>query len=144
MKLRTVRVREDGFTLIEIVIAMFVLTFAVLGMASVMAGTSQRHNESISHTELVAAAESKFEDLRSYAATGSVDAIELAIGGSLTSDDPDHFDQVEGQYGRWIRRRWEVTDGPAATVQVRLRVEPKFPLESDHDRIDMTTLVEEP
>jgi len=130
---------DGGFTLIEIIVAMMILSVAVLGMASVLAGTSRRHEQSVSHGELTAAAESKLEELRSASAAGIPD--ELAEGGSLTASEESHSDSLPTAHARWILRRWTVEPGPANTLAVTVRVRPANVARNDHDALDLSTLV---
>jgi len=130
---------DGGFTLIEIIVAMMILSIAVLGMASVLAGTSRRHEQSVSHGELVSAAESKLEELRSASAAGV--AVELAEGGSLVASEANHSDSLATAHSRWILRRWTVADGPATTLAVTVRVRPANVARNDHAAIDLSSLV---
>jgi type IV pilus assembly protein PilV len=144
MLLRALPRGVAGFTLIEIIVAMFILTVGVLGMASILAGTSRRHERSVSHGELTAAAESKLEDLRSASALGSADTVELAEGGSLTSSAADHADSLRTGQARWILRRWTVEDGPAGTRAVTVRAQPAEAARNDHHALDLSSLVVAP
>lgn len=129
-----------GFTLVEIVVALMIISVAVLGLATIMMGTSQRHERAVSHGDLTAAAESKFEDLRS-AARGVANPPELAEGGSLTSSVADHSDSLRTSHGRWIRRRWTVEAGPAGTRAVTVRALPGSAARNDHTELDLSSLV---
>ena len=132
---------DHGFTLIEIVVAILVLSTAILGLAGIMAGTSRRHERSVSHAELTAAAESKLEDLRVVAAAGGADTVQLALGGSVVESQPDHADSLRNLQGRWILRRWSVIEGPAKTRQVMVRVAPAAGARHDHDGLTLRTLI---
>lgn len=132
---------DAGFTLVEIVIAIFVLTMGVLGLASIMAGTSQRHEQSVSHAELTASADSKFDDLRAIAAAGRADTIQLAVGGSLTENVENHNDTVVTSVGRSVRRRWAVAEGPAGTHAVTIRVQADDAASWDHSYLTFQTLI---
>ena len=132
---------EAGFTLIEIVIAILVLTMGVLGLASIMAGTSQRHEQSVSHAELTSSADSKFDDLRAISAAGGADTIQLSVGGSLTENVEDHNDTIVTGVGRSVRRRWAVADGPAGTRSVTIRVQPDDDAAWDHTYLTFQTLI---
>lgn len=127
-----------GFTLVEIVIAILITSIGVLGLASIMAGTSRRHERAVSHGDLTAAAESKFEDLRGSAVD---DPPGLAEGGSLTANTADHADSIRTSHGRWIRRRWQVEAGPAGTRAVTVRAEPSTAARNDDQEIDLRSLV---
>ncbi|MDX1622717.1 MAG: type II secretion system protein [Gemmatimonadota bacterium] len=119
-----------GFTLIELMIAIVILALAILGMATVLLGTSQWQERSESALELTTAAEAKLEDFRDYSAARTADTVQLLPGGSLTSSVDDHADSLRSAEGRWILRRWEVTSGPGSARTVALRVAPRN--ENDH------------
>lgn len=104
-------------------IAVVVLAVAILGMGSVLAGTSKWQARSESSMEMVAAAESKLDELRDYAAAKSPDTVQLLPGGSLTTDELNHADSVSSAENRMILRRWVVVDGPGTEARtVTLRV----------------------
>lgn len=112
----------DGFTLIELMIAVVILAVAILGMASVLAETSKWQSRSESSVELTSAAEGKLEELRDVALAKAPDTVQLVPGGSKTTPMADHADSLATGEGRWIVRRWEVVAGPGAARTVHLRV----------------------
>lgn len=132
--------RGNGFSIIEMIIALTILAVGVLALAPVMVGTSSVERLARNRQEMVSVAESKFEDLRAYASSRTADTVELAVGGSLTGSVVEHADSLQGATGRWYRRRWEVVAGPAGSREVTLRVEPK-PTGSTGtiDKLDFTT-----
>lgn len=112
-----------GFTLIEVTIAVVVLGVAVLGMASVLAGTSRWQDRSQSAMALTSAASGKLDELRDYADQKTADTLQLLPGGSLTADATNHADSIRTGEGVWVKRRWLVGDGPVPgtrTVVVRV------------------------
>ena len=113
-----------GFSLAELVVAILVLSIGLLGVAGVMAGISGRQLRTTSRIEMTALADSKLEELRALARTGTADTVQLTVGGSLTSSEPDHFDSVVSPSGRSYVRRWRVEAGPGGTRVVTLRIEP--------------------
>lgn len=110
-----------GFTLIELMFALVVLSIAILGMATVLAGTSRWQNRTESHMDLTGALEAKLEQLRDVALAGGPDTTMLVPGGSLTTDVAGHADSVFSPGGRWVRRRWEVVSGPGDARTVTMR-----------------------
>lgn len=140
MARRAVPRGAGGFTLVEIVVALMILSVAVLGLATIMAGTSQRHERAVSHGDLTAAAESKLEDLRGLA-RAAPDPPELEEGGSLTASVADHADSLRTPHARWILRRWTVEAGPAGTRAVTVRVRPGVAARNDHQALDLSSLV---
>ncbi len=120
----TSRGSAAGFTLIELIIAVFVLTVGLLGVASVMVGIMSRQIRTASRMEMTVSAESKLEELRAYSMLGASDTAEVTIGGSLTSSETNHSDVHTTPSGRQYFRRWVVTAGPAGARDVTVRIEP--------------------
>ncbi len=113
-----------GFTLVELMMAMFILTVGLLGVASVMAGVISRQIRTASRMEMTVMAESKLEELRAYSMLGASDTMQVAIGGSLTSSVAIHADVQTSPSGRQFNRRWLVAAGPAGARNVTVRIEP--------------------
>ncbi len=113
-----------GFTIVELIVAMLVLTIGILGMASVIASIHVRRLRVTSRIEMTTLAESKLEELRAYSTGGTADTVQLAIGGSITASLLNHSDTVSSGSGRAHVRRWALVNGPAATREVTLRIEP--------------------
>lgn len=133
--------REAGFTLIELVFSLVILGIGILGMASVLVGTSHRQSRVGSHMDLLAAGESKLEQLRDIAAAGTVDTLQLSVGGSLTTSEAQHADSFTTRDGVVVHRRWQVTDGPAGTRVVTLRVDPQRDDDRTANKWDLATLI---
>lgn len=115
-----------GFTLVEILIAVVILALGILGMGSVLVGTSKWQSRSENTMELTSAAEAKLDELRDYAAGKSPDTVQLLPGGSLTADEENHADSIATAEGKWILRRWLVESGPGTEARtVTLRVVPR-------------------
>lgn len=132
-----------GFTLVEILIAIIILAFGVLGMGSVLMGTSKWQSRSESTMELTGAAEAKLDQLRDYASAKSPDTVQLLPGGSLTTNEENHADSLLTAEGRWVLRRWVVQSGPGTEARtVTLRVVPRSDADG-HAAVarDFTTIV---
>ncbi len=130
-----------GFTLIELIIAMFVLTVGLLGVASVMVGIMSRQIRTASRMEMTVSAESKLEELRAYSMLGASDTAEVTIGGSLTSSETNHSDVHTTPSGRQYFRRWVVTAGPAGARDVTVRIEPVEWRRSMLPRLDLDAIL---
>lgn len=143
LPLQTGREARAGFTLVEIMIAVIILAVAVLGMASVLVGTSKWQSRSESTMELTSAAEAKLDQLRDYAAAKSPDTLELLPGGSLTTNEENHADSIATAEGKWVLRRWLVESGPGTEARtVTLRVVPRDPADGHAaSSRDFTTIV---
>jgi type IV pilus assembly protein PilV len=120
------RPSRQGFTLVELMIAIMVISVGLLGMGSVMGSSSQLQSLAISRTEMTTAAENKMEELRVYGATPSTSPFRLQVapGGSLTVPIVGYSDSTQGSSGRWYKRRWLVQAGVAGTRQATIRVVP--------------------
>lgn len=132
-----------GFTLVEILIAIVILAGAVLGMGSVLIGTSKWQSRSESTMELTSAAEAKLDQLRDFAAAKSPDTLQLLPGGSLTANEENHADSLRTAEGEWVLRRWVVETGPGTEARtVTLRVVPRSPADGHAAGArDFTTIV---
>jgi Tfp pilus assembly protein PilV len=122
------RRRRGGFTIIELVIAMFLITAGLLGAAGLMA-TSQRYQRRAAAREQMAAlAEGMFDQLRMYQSAPVASGLRarLNVGGSLTTSTSGYADSLTAADGRSYRRRWQIENGAAGTRQVTLRVEARF------------------
>ena len=102
---------DEGFTLVEVLISMVVLTVGLVGIAALLAITTQMHigaRESARSTRL---AQDKFDDLMKL----NFDADpEVAVGGSLDADEDDNFEQpMTG-----VTVRWAVAAGPTDDTRV--------------------------
>ena len=102
---------DEGFTLVEVLISMVVLTVGLVGIAAMLAITTQMHigaRESARSTRL---AQDKFDDLMKL----NFDADpEVAVGGSLDADEDDYFEQpMTG-----VTVRWAVAAGPTDDTRV--------------------------
>ena len=131
---------REGFTIVELIIAVFILSVGIIGLAGSMmhAGTIQRLG--LSRVEMTSLAESKIEDLRSKAVS-QTDTLHITLGGSLTSSTTDHWDQVTSAAGRSYRRRWVVAAGPAGSRDVTLRIEPLPAARGEAASLDFSTLL---
>jgi prepilin-type N-terminal cleavage/methylation domain-containing protein len=116
---------SGGFTLLELMVAIIILSISVLGVAGVLVGTSEWQDRVDSNMELTTMAEGKLERLRVYARTLTSDTLQLNVGGSLSSSTANHADTVATLSGVTYLRRWSVANGPVTrTREVTLRVAP--------------------
>jgi prepilin-type N-terminal cleavage/methylation domain-containing protein len=135
-----------GFTLVELMVAIVLITVGLLGSAALMA-TSQRYQRgAASREEMATLAEAKLDELRSYQAapliTGAALRAKLAPGGSLTSSVTNYADSlaVSGT-GKRYRRRWLIVASVTGTRQLFMRVQPMFTDAYAPSTLDLTTLV---
>lgn len=117
------------------------LSIGILGMASVLIGTSAWQSRSDNQTELFTASQSKFEQLRTAAQTRTADTVQLSVGGSLTSNEANHADSVLTLDGQWIVRRWRVTGGPSTARSITMRAIPRGSDDHVADERDFSTII---
>lgn len=118
---------ERGFTVIEVLVAMVLLTVALVSMAELMAVTLRLQQLGRNQTAATRLAQDKLDELMSQNWDAAVPPPQLAVGGSLDADQPDHFDippTFDGSTALNYRRRWVVDPGPvdAPLPADRLRV----------------------
>jgi prepilin-type N-terminal cleavage/methylation domain-containing protein len=87
--------RESGFTLIEVLIAVFVLAFGMLAVAALMSQMNVSSADSRYMSSEALLASEKLEDLNRYPATDA----NVAPGGSLTVDKTGYSDQIQMSAG---------------------------------------------
>jgi prepilin-type N-terminal cleavage/methylation domain-containing protein len=99
---------DRGFTLIEVLIAMVVLTVALVSLAELMAITLRLQQLGRNQTSAVRLAQDKIDELMSQNFT----AAQLTVGGSLTADQANHFDDPTpaGGGNSIYKRRWTVAN----------------------------------
>ena len=118
--------QRKGFSLVELVIALLMLTFGLLSLASAMASTIVGQRASSSRGELAVVAEAKLEELRGYGSTLATDPLRLnlALGGSLTSLVTGYVDTVQTAGNRQYELRWVIANGVAGARRVTVRAAP--------------------
>lgn len=132
-----------GFTVVELLLAIMLLSVGMLAMAALLASSARLQRLSASRGELASVAEAKVEELRAYGQTDAADPLRarLALGGSLTSNVTDYADSVVGINSVVYHRRWQVSNGIAGAREVRVRVVPRTAQRDHPSRFDLTTLV---
>ena len=94
---------QRGFTLVEMLIAMTILSFGLLAVAGLLLTATTLNALGKSTNDALAQAREKIEVLK----TLPVEDAQRAIGGSLTSD-VDGYNDTVGNY----KRRWQISAGP--------------------------------
>jgi prepilin-type N-terminal cleavage/methylation domain-containing protein len=118
---------EDGFTLVELLIAIMVITVGVIGISSTTATMIRYQDMSAARTDMAALADSKFEQLRGFASARALvtaDTSQLTPGGNLAAAVAGYNDVVT-ERGRTYTRRWLVTVGVGTTRNVTIRITPQ-------------------
>jgi prepilin-type N-terminal cleavage/methylation domain-containing protein len=117
---------EQGFTLIELMIAMVVIVIGVLGVASTTVSMTRTQDLTAARVDMAALADNKFEQLRGFASAKALvtaDTAQLTLGGSLTVATAGYNDVVV-ERGRSYSRLWVVTAGVGGTRDVTIRITP--------------------
>ena len=133
--------RHNGFTIVELLIALLLLAVAILTTAGLMSQTRRMQGLALSRAEQTALAESKFEELRASAVRVSIAPASLSIGGSLTDDVTGKSDETTSAAGRRYRRRWLVAAAPEGSVQVTLRVLPSSSSRHEVSQLEFSTII---
>lgn len=116
-----------GFTVVELLLALMLLTVGMLASAAILASSTRLQRLAESRTELTAMGEAKLEELRSYGQTAATDPLRarLALGGSTTATVDQYADSLASADGVMYLRRWQVSVGIAGARLVQLRVAPR-------------------
>jgi prepilin-type N-terminal cleavage/methylation domain-containing protein len=131
--------RTAGFSLVEIMVAMTILSVGVLAMSGLMVTVSRSQIRATNLIEGTEAVQSKIEELRAVAAAGTSDTVQLAVGGSLTTAVANHIDTTRAGTNRSFVRLWVVEAGPGGTRKVTVRGEPRDDLPVAVPPVDITT-----
>lgn len=135
--------QRAGFTIVEIIVAIMILVIGLLGMAGIMASTTQLQQLTSSRAEITTLAETKLEELRSYGMTASTDALRanLAVGGSMTAPAAGYRDTVLNVRGKTYARAWEISQDVVGTRRVSMRVSPVVDGKNDIKWLEFTSLI---
>ena len=100
---------EAGFTLIEAMICVVILTVGMLAIAGLLAVTTQMHLGAREAARSTRLAQDKIDDLMKL----NFANLQVAVGGSLTADDPNHSETPPPPApASGITLRWAVAAGP--------------------------------
>lgn len=134
---------RSGFTLVELMMAIVMLSFGLLGLAGLMVSSTQVQQLSTTRSQMTLVAESKLEELRAYGMTAATDPLRarLNVGGSMAAPMANYADSAQAPGGRWYYRRWQVVNDIAGMRRVNLRIVPKYDDKYVARQIQFTTLV---
>jgi Tfp pilus assembly protein PilV len=89
------RQQSRGFTIVELVVASFILIVGVAAVAGVIGSTLANTSRSEYMTQAATLATEKLEDLNRYPSTDANVSVPNGVSvGSLTADTPGYFDEV--------------------------------------------------
>jgi prepilin-type N-terminal cleavage/methylation domain-containing protein len=136
------RTREGGFTLVEVLIAMVILTVALVALAGLMAIMLRMQMMGRNETAAVRLIQSKMDELVAVSFTGT-SAASVAIGGSLTADVATYNDAPTGA---GVKRRWQISAiGAETTVRkLTVRVIPTINDRRTNGQVELSTVIRSP
>jgi prepilin-type N-terminal cleavage/methylation domain-containing protein len=144
---------ERGFTIIEVLIAVVILTVALVALAEMMAITLRMQMLGRNETNAARLAQAKLDELVGVAQNDWA-APQIALnGGSLTANVADFNDVPVDSDGNPIsyRRRWQVTAGPndpgsdAGDLRiVTVRIIPTTPDSRTSATVELTSILRNP
>lgn len=122
--------KSDGFTLLEVIVAIIVLTVALLGLAQLIMISVEKYDFARWDTKATQVAQSKLENLKSLFSTKVETGIEDA---DLTNGDhgPDMvtLEAPAGTWGEpsnfWVR--WQISDLTGGQKLIAVTVTPPVP-----------------
>jgi prepilin-type N-terminal cleavage/methylation domain-containing protein len=134
---------ESGFTLIELMLSIIVLTVGILGLGSAMASMIRHQALGSAHADMTALANNRIEQLRVAASYETADTMQLGLvpGGSLAVPTAPYTATVT-ERGRNYILTWAVVAGPGGTRNVTVRVQPVVDDARTPARLEFTTLIQ--
>lgn len=118
--------RRAGFTLVELMVAVTIISVGLIATASAMGRLIRFQRDQTVRTEMTLLAKDKLDDLRFRGATGFGGG--LALGGTVDpatrTSNPGFWDEVSRAGGRRYYRLWRLTttNAPIGTVETAVRV----------------------
>lgn len=106
---------EDGFSLMEVLLALVVIVIGVMAVASMMVLAIRLQVLSRDTTLAIGLAEVKLEELRYMDPADP----ERTLGGDLNSNVVDHFENANGNL---FTVRWKIDPGPINTQDITIGV----------------------
>jgi prepilin-type N-terminal cleavage/methylation domain-containing protein len=130
--------REGGFTLIEVLIAMVILTIALVSMAELMAITLRLQMQGRNETAEVRLIQSKIDELVAV----NFASASVAVGGTLTSDTANYNDTPTPGY----KRRWQIAaiTGETRVRTLTVRIIPDIGDRRTNAQVELTTIIRDP
>ena len=132
------RSAEGGFTLVEVIFAMFVLTVGLVAMAQLLAISVRMHQLSRNTEIATQLAERKFEELMKLNFDTAA-SVQITAGDSLNTNVVNYFDSPSGTQ---FVRRWRVEAGPVdRTRRVTVRMVPTQTDRLLYKTVQLTTII---
>jgi prepilin-type N-terminal cleavage/methylation domain-containing protein len=130
---------ERGFTLIEVLIAMVIVTVALVSMAELMAVMLRMQMMGRNETAAVRLIQSKIDEIVNINFTTTTTA---DLGGSLTSDVANYFDAPANGF----KRRWQIDaiTGETKVRKLTVRVVPTINDRRTNAEVELSTIIRSP
>jgi len=129
---------ERGFTLVEVLVAMVLLTVGLVSVAEMMAVTLRMQMLGRNETASIRLVQSKIDELVAVNFTNA----SVAVGGSLTSNVANYNDTPTDGY----TRRWQIA-AIAGETRVRTLTVRVVPISTDARttaQVELTTIIRDP
>jgi prepilin-type N-terminal cleavage/methylation domain-containing protein len=132
--------REGGFTLIEVLVAMVILTVALVALAGLMAITLRMQMLGRNETAAVRLIQSKIDEIVNINFSTTTTA---NVGGSLTSDATGYFDTPTNS---GFKRRWlvETITGETKVRRLTVRIIPTINDRRTNAQVEISTVIRSP
>jgi uncharacterized protein (TIGR02598 family) len=131
--------RDGGFTLVEVLIAMVILTVALVSLAQLMAITLRMQMTGRNQTAAVRMIQSKIDQIVNvnFATTTVAD-----VGGSLTADVTNYFDTPTDGF----KRRWQIEaiTGETKVRKLTVRIIPNINDRRTNAEVQLSTVIRSP
>lgn len=112
---------ERGFSLIEMMVAIVVISFGLVSIAGISAYVSRANGTSNTLSVVTTAAQTQADKLRGAVWSLAVEDPKLSVGGDLDYDssDANHRTTITDTPAGTINLSWKVVAGPATTGDMR-------------------------
>jgi len=113
--------RQRGFSLIELMVAIAVITFGLVSIVGISAYVSRANSTSNTLSVIATAAQDQADKLRGALWNTSFQDPKLTVGGNLDYDscDANHRTRVTDSPAGTLNVSWKVVAGPATTGDMR-------------------------
>jgi prepilin-type N-terminal cleavage/methylation domain-containing protein len=130
---------DRGFTLIEVLIAMVILTVALVSMAELMAIMLRMQMMGRNETAAVRLIQSKIDEIVNVNFTTTTTA---NVGGSLSSDVANYFDTPASGF----KRRWQISaiTGETKVRTLTVRIVPTVTDRRTNAEVELSTIIRSP
>lgn len=131
---------ERGFTIVEVLFAILILTIALVSMAELMAVTLRMQMLGRNETAAIRLVQSKIDELVAvdFDAVGTT----VAEGGDLDADEANYNDDPVAGY----HRRWQISaiTGETKVRTLTVRVIPAVNDRRTNAQVQLTTIIRDP